>query len=86
MAAAVARTSAAKAQCFTWKQRLESTLGTLESAAEAVTRLTAGALQAADVLSGRDTEVSASACVHHAVGRLVGHQRSHGGCAGNDCP
>ena len=58
MAGAVARCSAAKAETHTWKLRLEGTLGTLGSAAEAVTRLTAATLQAADVLNCQDPEVS----------------------------
>ena len=57
MAGAVARCSAAKGEIGTWKLRLESTLGTLASAAEAVTRLTASAVQAAELLSGQDPEV-----------------------------
>ena len=58
MAGAVTRCSAAKAETHAWKLRLEGTLGTLGSAAEAVTRLTAATLQAADVLAGRGSEVS----------------------------
>ena len=75
MAGAVARCTAAKAETHTWKLRLEGTLGTLGSAAEAVTRLTAATLQAADVLTCQDPEVrllgkghrssQAAACARH---------------------
>ena len=57
MAAALQKAAAARGDCTAWKLRLDSTLGVLGCTADAVASLTAGALQAADVLTGMDDQV-----------------------------
>lgn len=57
MSAAMQKAGAARGECTAWKLRLDSTLGVLGSTADAVSRLTSGALRAADVLTGQDVQV-----------------------------
>ena len=63
MSAAMQKAAAAKGECTAWKLRLDSTLGVLGSTADAVARLTSGALRAADALTSQHVQVVM--CAHH---------------------